>query len=153
MKYQNLLRKLRWPAAALVLVLICPATGWAQGGDPDDDAQLRAKHLKEQQRMEAFERAAKSLEVIDRAVAILGLSELEVETYNYGTLTGGNFGSSFRFSNVEGHRRNYMWAMEIALAFKEGPWFSTAMVHENYDHDGPYLLSSLPTFLPSGEWG
>lgn len=135
MKYQNLLRKLHWPAAALLLVLSYPATGWAQGGDLESNAYWRAKQLKEQQRLDNINRLAKGADVIDRAVAILGLSELEVETYNYGTLTGGNFGSSFRFSNVNGSRRNYMYVNEIAMAFKEGPWFSTAMVHENYSHD------------------
>ncbi len=171
MKYPRLLRKLRWPAALLLLVCYASAS-WAQGGSWQEE-MARIKAPLEERDPAAFQQMLREAAATDRAVAAMDLAKLVVYTYNFGNAISGDIFSSGRchFPNSSGTSRGYIFNATPALGIEAGPWFPTALVHENSDFhaltrvdweakdgsrgvlfsDPPVLRSGYPVFALSDQ--
>jgi len=144
MDYPRLLRKLRWPAAALMLVCYASAS-WAQGGSWQEE-MARIKAPLEERDPAAFQQMLREAAATDRAVAAFDLAKLVVYTYNFGNAISGRIFSSGRchFPNPSGTSRGYIFESTPALAIGAGPWFPTALVHENSDFHSTTRLDWEP---------
>jgi hypothetical protein len=129
----RMLRTMRWPLVALLLTGLTLPVQAQQ--NPDSPVARRKRIANNTNAWLGQNGLARTADEFDRAAAVLNLSKLEVETYNYGPLTGDTFGSSFRFANKAGSSRYYIWASNFAIAVKEGAWHPNALVHESYTHD------------------
>ncbi len=133
MSNERMYRTMRWPLVALLLVgLTLPALAQQTVDPPVIRRKAAARN-----EIEGFgaQRLARPMDEYDRAAAIMDLARLQIETYNYGPLTGDNFGSSFTFPNKAGQSRNYIFASNFAVAVGAGPWHPNPLVHESYTHD------------------
>ena len=144
MDYPRLLRKLRWPAAMLMLVCYASAS-WAQGGSWQEE-MARIKAPLEERDPAAFQQMLREAAATDRAVAAFDLAKIVVYTYNFGNSISGRIFSSGRchFPNPSGTARGYIFESTPALAIGAGPWFPTPLVHENSDFHSTTRLDWEP---------
>ncbi|MFO7767971.1 MAG: hypothetical protein R6W82_03310 [bacterium] len=128
--HRRLIRVMRGSAAALLLLASVTAAQ-AQDRVQDDPMALSLK----EKAAPTLDRATAAAAVIDRAIAFLDLSNLEIETYNYGPVTGEEYGSSYTFANTNGTRFNYVWDNHFLFGAESGPTISTGIVHDTYYHN------------------